>query len=70
MAEVKSKPVFGHEGDVSVEMDLKSTLVAVDCLQDVVELGDERPKGARSDDKQENTVHLPPPTPPLQTQAY
>jgi hypothetical protein len=58
MAEVKSKPVFGHEGDVSVEVDLKSILLAVDCLQDVVELGDERPERTRSDDKKEDAVHL------------
>ncbi len=42
-------------------MDLECALLAVDCLQDVVELGDERPKGTRSNDEKEDAVHLGPP---------
>ncbi len=41
-------------------MDLKRVLLAVDGLQDFIELRDERPEGAGGDDKQEDAVHLPP----------
>jgi hypothetical protein len=41
-------PVLRHKGDVFIKVGFKCFLLAVDGLQDVVELGDKRPKGAGS----------------------
>jgi hypothetical protein len=57
-AKHNSWPVFGHEWDVSVKVDFKGTLLAVEWVQDIVELGNESPEGACGDNEQEDTVHL------------